>query len=111
MRNGTKIICFSGSTRFTKQMLDLAWEFNKQGIITLGWDYHPDGFDSEWNEINHEYADELNIRELLDKNHLIKIDLSDEVFIVNVNGYIGEGTRREINYAESIGKPIKYLVG
>ena len=109
MINGVKVVCLCGSTRFTKKMLDLAWEFNKQGFITLGWDYHPDGFDAYWNELNHDEADNLNIREMLDKNHLIKIDLSDEVFVVNVSGYIGEGTRREIDYASKMLKPIKYL--
>ena len=58
-RTSSIIICLCGSTRFTKKMLDLAWEFNKQGRITLGWDYHPDGFDSNWNELNHGEADDL----------------------------------------------------
>jgi len=31
------------------------------------------------------------------------------VFVINRDGYIGESTRNEINYAESLGKPIKYL--
>lgn len=109
MINGTEVICLCGSTRFTKKMLDLAWDFNKQGIITLGWDYHPDGFDKDWSELNHGEADDLGIREMLDKNHLLKIDLADEVFVVNVGGYIGDGTRREIKYATKQGKPIHYL--
>jgi hypothetical protein len=28
---------------------------------------------------------------------------------LNVGGYIGESTRSEIEYAQKIGKPIKYL--
>lgn len=38
-----------------------------------------------------------------------KIDISDEVVILNIDGYIGESTRSELEYAQSIGKPIKYL--
>jgi len=45
----------------------------------------------------------------LDELHKRKIDLSDEVFVLNVNGYIGESTRGEIDYALSISKPVKYL--
>jgi len=33
----------------------------------------------------------------------------DEVFVLNVNGYIGKSTSREIDYAMKLGKPIKYL--
>jgi len=46
---------------------------------------------------------------LLDELHLRKIDLADEVLVLNVGGYIGESTRKEIAYATSIGKPIHYL--
>ncbi len=40
--------------------------------------------------------------------HLRRIDLADEVRIVNPGGYIGEATRREIAYANASGKPITY---
>ncbi len=41
--------------------------------------------------------------------HLRKIDLADEIFVINVGGYIGESTRSEIAYAEETGKKINYL--
>ena len=41
--------------------------------------------------------------------HLRKIDLADEIFVINVGGYIGESTRREITYAEKTGKKVNYL--
>ena len=47
--------------------------------------------------------------EMLDDMHLRKIDLADEIFVINVGGYIGESTRREIEYAENTGKKINYL--
>ena len=48
-------------------------------------------------------------KEMLDDMHLRKIDLADEIFVINVGGYIGESTRREIEYAENTGKKINYL--
>jgi hypothetical protein len=47
--------------------------------------------------------------ERLDILHLWKIELADFVRVFNVGGYIGESTRREIEYAERLGKPIVYL--
>lgn len=44
-----------------------------------------------------------------DELHKRKIDLSDRVVILNVGGYIGQSTKSEIEYAQSIGKPITYL--
>jgi hypothetical protein len=46
----------------------------------------------------------------LDLIHLKKIDLADEIFVINVDGYIGSSTKREIEYAKLKGKKIKYLV-
>jgi len=46
----------------------------------------------------------------LDELHKRKIDLADEVLVLNVDGYIGSSTRSEIEYAEKLGKPISYLV-
>ena len=46
---------------------------------------------------------------MLDDMHLRKIDLADEIFVINVGGYIGERTRREIIYAEETGKKVNYL--
>jgi hypothetical protein len=46
---------------------------------------------------------------MLDDMHLRKIDLADEIFVINVGGYIGESTKREIAYAENTGKKVKYL--
>ena len=46
---------------------------------------------------------------MLDDMHLRKIDLADEIYVINVGGYIGESTRREIAYAEKTGKKVNYL--
>ena len=48
-------------------------------------------------------------KEMLDDMHLRKIDMADEIFVINVGGYIGESTKREIAYAEKTGKKVNYL--
>ena len=46
---------------------------------------------------------------MLDDMHKRKIDMADEIFVVNVGGYIGSSTRSEIEYAIVHGKPVRYL--
>ena len=46
---------------------------------------------------------------MLDDMHKRKIDMADEIFVINVGGYIGESTRSEIKYAQATGKPVRYL--
>ena len=48
-------------------------------------------------------------KEMLDDMHKRKIDMADEIYVINVGGYIGESTRREIAYAEKTGKKVNYL--
>lgn len=60
-------------------------------------------------DIQREYGAESDYKQKADELHKRKIDLCDEVHVLNVNGYISESTRSEIAYAESIGKPVTYL--
>ena len=48
-------------------------------------------------------------KEMLDDMHKRKIDMADEIFVINKNGYIGDSTRSEITYAMEHGKTVKYL--
>ena len=48
-------------------------------------------------------------KEMLDDMHKRKIDLADEIFVVNPGGYIGSSTRSEIEYAHKTGKKVAYL--
>ena len=41
--------------------------------------------------------------------HRQKIDMSDEIYVINFEGYIGESTEAEIEYAKLKGKRIYYL--
>jgi hypothetical protein len=55
-------------------------------------------------------AEAEGIAEQMDELHLRKIDLADEVFVINWDSYVGESTRKEINYALQHEKPIRYLL-
>ncbi|SCW50357.1 hypothetical protein SAMN02910400_01015 [Lachnospiraceae bacterium C10] len=48
-------------------------------------------------------------KEMLDDMHKRKIDMADEIFVINVGGYIGDSTRSEIDYAIKHGKKVRYL--
>ena len=46
---------------------------------------------------------------LLDYVHMKKIEASDTVFVLDVGGYIGESTKREVALASALGKEVLYL--
>ena len=45
----------------------------------------------------------------LKQSHLKRIEMSDAIFVINKNKYIGDSTRKEIEYAKKIGKEIRFL--
>lgn len=102
-----KIICLCGSTRFSEAFQKAQLDETLAGniVLTIGCNMKAD------NEIfgSLSDADLTAIKEALDELHLRKIDLADEVFVLNVGNYIGTSTRNEIDYAVKLGKPIRYL--
>jgi hypothetical protein len=54
-------------------------------------------------------AEAAAIKDRLDCLHRRKIDLADEILVLNVDGQVGESTNREIEYARETGKPVRYL--
>ena len=96
-----KIVTLCGSTRFKEQFLEAQKHLTLEGciVISVGLFGHS-GDNDVWKP---------SVKEMLDDMHLRKIDLADEIFVINVGGYIGESTRREIAYAEKTGKTVKYL--
>jgi len=38
-----------------------------------------------------------------------EIEMADEIYVINVGGYIGSSTRSEIEYATEKGMPVRYL--
>ena len=102
MIKGYKIVTLCGSTRFKDEFIKAQKELSLNGniVISVGLFGHT-GDEEVWLP---------GVKEMLDDMHLRKIDLADEIFVINVNGYIGESTRREIAYAQNTGKNVKYLI-
>lgn len=107
MADMPKIICLCGSTRFTDVMLVIQWEFTKQGNVVLSWCALPDSY-FEGQDKTH-VGDQEGVKDIVDEVHKRKIDLSDEIFVINVDGYVGESTRSEIDYAIEHHKPVLWL--
>jgi len=110
-----KIITLCGSSRFCAEMAILAWEFEKGGCITMGLHLLPHGYCESQGMVPdvegkiHHIGEQEGVAMEMDALHFKKIELCDSVFVVNLNGYIGSSTAREIAYAEHLGKPISYL--
>lgn len=103
------IVCLCGSTRFKQLWYDANKEETYKGHIVLG---VGDLDTSESNrEVNVPISPELKRR--LDELHLRKVELADEVLVLNGTAYgapyIGESTRREIAHATALGKKVRYL--
>jgi hypothetical protein len=96
-----KVITLCGSTRFKDAFMEAQKRLTLEGniVISVGLFGHS-GDDDVWKP---------GVKEMLDDMHLRKIDMADEIFVINVGGYIGESTKREIAYAEQKGKKVNYL--
>ncbi|MGB1284928.1 MAG: hypothetical protein ACPG7F_00225 [Aggregatilineales bacterium] len=101
------VVCLCGSTRFSTafQQANLNETLAGNIVLSIGCDMRSDV------ELFADKSDEeLNeIKAQLDTLHLRKIDMADEVLILNVDGYIGSSTRNELQYAQKQGKIIRYL--
>ena len=96
-----RVITLCGSTRFRDAFMQAQKRLTLEGniVISVGLFGHS-GDDEVWGE---------GVKEMLDDMHRRKIDMADEIFVINVGGYIGESTRNEIAYAKSQGVTVKYL--
>ncbi len=101
MIDGFKVITLCGSTRFKDEFLEAQKQLTLEGniVISVGLFGHS-GDDEVWTD---------GRKDMLDRMHLAKIDMADEIFVINVGGYIGDSTKREIVYAELKGKSVAYL--
>jgi hypothetical protein len=97
-----KVITLCGSTKFKKEFLEAQKRLTLEGhiVISVGLFAHS-GDNEVWEE---------GVKEMLDDMHKRKIDMADEIFVINVNGYIGSSTRSEIEYAIKKGKTVNYLM-
>lgn len=103
-----KVITLCGSTKFKDEFLRVQKELTLKGniVISVGLFGHS-GDNEVWE--NMDEGTLTKTKEMLDDMHKRKIDMADEIFVINVNGYIGESTKSEIEYAKSTGKTISYL--
>ena len=96
-----KVITLCGSTRFKDEFIATQKRLSLEGCIVISVGLFGHSGDEE--------VSRPGVKEMLDDMHLRKIDMADEVMVINPGGYIGQSTRREIEYAKSVGKPVNYV--
>ena len=94
------IITLCGSIKFKNEFIKVQERLTLEGNIV----FKPNFF----NNIKKDEIDEKT-KKMLDEMHRQKINMSDEIYVINLNGYIGESTKSEIEYAQLKGKKISYL--
>lgn len=101
MQGKYRVITLCGSTRFKDEFLEVQKKLTLAGniVISVGLFGHS-GDNEVWTE---------GTKEMLDDMHKRKIDMADEIFVINVGGYIGSSTASEIAYAQATGKEVHYL--
>ena len=93
-----KVITICGSMRYSKEMMKISEELElKKGYAVIQCVYNVDGL--KYEGVN---------AHILDKIHRKKIDISDAIYVVNIDGYIGKSTKNEIEYAINNGKEVIY---
>lgn len=101
------VVCLCGSTRFSEAFREANLRETLAGriVLTIGCDMRSDA------EIFADATPEdlARVKVDLDELHKRKIDLADEVLVLDVGGYVGESTRSETDYAVAHGKRIRYL--
>lgn len=100
------IVCLCGSTRFWRTFQEASLQETLAGKIVLSIGAASGTDDEHFGNLPRDEYD--RIKAMLDELHLRKIDLADEVLILNVDGYIGESTSRELAYATSLNKSIRF---
>lgn len=93
-----KVVAICGSMRFSDEMKKIAFMLEKShNMNVLQCVYNEENIDLSEDDIKH-----------LNEAHLEKIKISDAIYVVNLNGYIGEQVKKEIEYAQNLGKEIIY---
>jgi hypothetical protein len=100
------VVVLCGSTRFFTTFMRANYEETMAGRIVLSVGFYPHSQDEAHGE---QVGCTAEQKEALDQLHMRKIDLADEVLVLNVGGYIGDSTRREVAYARQMRKPVRWL--
>ena len=102
MQGKYKVITLCGSTRFKNTFLEVErlLSYKEYIVISVGIYQHTD--------IEDRNRMTPTIKEMQDDMHKCKIDMSDEIYVIDVDGYIGDSTRSQIEYAKACGKKVHY---
>ena len=102
------VITLCGSTRFRKEFEKAQKELTLQGniVISVGLFGH-DGDYEVWE--NMDEGTQTRTKMMLDDIHKKKISMSDSIYVINPQGYIGSSTWSEICYAWMLGKRIEFM--
>lgn len=101
-----RIVCLCGSTRFFPKFMEANYRETMAGRIVLSVGFYPHASEEAHGESVGITPDQ---KEKLDQLHLRKIDLADEILVLNCGGYVGESTAREILHARATGKGVIWL--
>ncbi|MBQ5561536.1 MAG: hypothetical protein IIT46_17420 [Lachnospiraceae bacterium] len=102
------VVTLCGSTRFKNEFMEAQKKLTLEGNIVISVGRFGHSGDSEvWENMDEGAL--TKTKKMLDDMHKRKIDMSDEIYVINVGGYIGESTRSEIEYAKENGKNVNYL--
>ena len=102
MQGNYKVVTLCGSTKFKDEFMAVQKKLTLDGCIVISVGLFGHSGDNEvWTE---------RTKEMLDDMHKRKIDMADEIFVINVGGYIGSSTKSEIEYAKSKGLLIRYYI-
>ena len=101
-----RVVCLCGSTRFYEAFQKANYNETMTGRIVLSVGFYPHSAEQVHGEAIVITAEQ---KVALDELHKRKIDLADEILVLNVGGYVGSSTASEIEYAKAHGKPIRYL--
>lgn len=108
MQGKYKVITLCGSTRFKDTFMEAQKRLTLEGYIVISVGLFGHSGDNEvWEGRDEDTLTRTKI--MLDDMHKRKIDMADEIYVINVDGYIGESTKSEIAYALEHGKRVQYL--
>lgn len=92
-----KVVTICGSMKFKDKMMEVAKELEiKNKYVVIQCIYSNESFSEDE-------------KQTLADLHYNKIEISDAIYVINLNGYIGSSTNKEIEYAKKLGKEVLYL--
>lgn len=103
-----KVITLCGSTKFKDAFMEAQKKLTLDGniVISVGLFGHSGDYEV-WEGMSEDTL--TATKSMLDDMHKRKIDMADEIYVINIGGYIGASTKSEIEYALNAGKGVRYL--